>query len=187
MKKFLLILQLALLFFLAFSCQDKEAMAELEEFRTQAALEEQNIELVKKMFEAWAKDDMETFGELVAPGYVYYFPSNTEKPTSLEELRETAKMFWNGFPDMSFTMEDIFAVEDRVTFRFIQRGTHTGDFMGIPATGNTFESSGILISRIEDGKVVEQWEEFNMLGMMQQLGMELKPKEGEKELPLTME
>ncbi len=179
MKKLLPIIPLVLLLCLAFACQAQEAMAELEEFRAQAALEEQNIELVKKMFEAWGKEDMETFGELVAPGYVYYHPSNAEKPSSLEELREMAKVFWNAFPDMSFSMEDIFAVGDRVTFRFIQRGTHTGDFMGIPATGNTFESSGILISRIEDGKVVEQWEEFDMLGMMQQLGMELKPKEGE--------
>jgi steroid delta-isomerase-like uncharacterized protein len=158
-------------------CQDKEAIAELEAMKAQAEVEEQNIELAKKMFEAWGKGDMETYVELMAPGYVYYYPSGTENPTSLEELREMAKMFWNGFPDMSFIMEEIFAAGDRVTFRFIQRGTHTGDFMGIPATGNTFESSGILISRIEDGKVVEQWEEFDMLGMMMQLGMELKPKE----------
>ena len=174
MKKFLSIIPMLILLCFVFGCQNKEARAELDEFRAQAALEEQNIELAKKMFEAWGKGDMETFGELAAPSYVYYYPSSTEKPTSLEELREMAKMFWNGFPDMSFTMEEIYAAGDRVTFRFIQRGTHTGDFMGIPATGNAFESSGILISRIEDGKVVEQWEEFDMLGMMQQLGMELQ-------------
>ena len=49
--------------------------------------------------------------------------------------------------------------------------------MGIPATGNKIESSGILIARIENGKVVEQREEFDMMGFMQQLGMELKPRE----------
>ena len=180
MKNLYLVLPLALILCFMVGCQDKEAMAELEELKAQASVEEQNIALAKKMFEAWGKGDMETYGELMAPGYVYYYPSGTEKSSSLEEIREMAKMFWNGFPDMSFTMEEIFAAGDRVTFRFIQRGTHTGDFMGIPATGNTFESSGILISRIEDGKVVEQWEEFDMLGMMMQLGMELKPKEGEK-------
>jgi steroid delta-isomerase-like uncharacterized protein len=161
-------------------CQDKEAMAELEAMKAQAKVEEQNVELARKMFEAWGKGDMDAFGELLAPGYVYYYPSGTSKPISLEELRGMAKMFGDSFPDMSFSMEEIFAVEDKVVFRFIQRGTHTGDFMGIPATGNKFESSGILITRIADGKVVEQWEDFDMLGMMMQLGMELKPKEAEK-------
>jgi len=180
MKKLCIILPLAMILCFMVGCQDKEAMAELEAMKAQKEVEEQNKELALKMFEAWGKGDFETFGELLAPGYVYYYPSGTTKPTSLEELREMAKMFWNGFPDMSFSMEEIFVVGDRVLFRFIQRGTHTGDFMGIPATGNKFESSGILISRIENGKVVEQWEEFDMLGMMMQLGMELKPKEEEK-------
>ncbi len=52
--------------------------------------------------------------------------------------------------------------------------------MGIPATGNKYESSGILINRIENGKIVEAREELDQLGMMMQLGMELKPKEEEK-------
>ena len=180
MKKLYMILPLALILCLMVSCQDKEAMAELEAMKAQAEVEEQNVELVRKMFEAWGKGDMEAFGELLAPGYVYYYPSGTSNPISLEELREMAKMFWGGFPDMSFSMEEMFAAGDRVIFRFIQRGTHKGDFMGIPATGNKFECSGYLVSRIENGKIVEAREEFDMLGMMQQLGMELKPKEGEK-------
>jgi predicted ester cyclase len=55
-----------------------------------------------------------------------------------------------------------------------------GEFMGIPATGNKYEISGIWISRIENGKIVEQREELDMLGLYQQLGMELKPKGAEK-------
>ncbi len=174
MKKLYLILPLALILCLMVGCQDKEAMAELEAIKAQAELEEQNKALTQKMFEAWGKGDIETFKEFLALDYEYYYPSGNSKPMSIEELTEMAKMLWNGFPDMSFSMEEIFAVGDRVIFRFIQRGAHTGDFMGIPATGNEFESSGILISRIKNGKVVEQWEEFDMLGMMQQLGIELK-------------
>ncbi len=52
--------------------------------------------------------------------------------------------------------------------------------MGIPATGNKYETSEISIRRIENGKVVECWEQLDLLGLMQQLGMELKPKKGEK-------
>ena len=56
------------------------------------------------------------------------------------------------------------------------RGTHQGEFAGIPATGNKLGTSGILIFRIENGKVAEIREEFDSVGFMQQLGMELKPK-----------
>ncbi len=62
----------------------------------------------------------------------------------------------------------------------IVTGTHQGEFQGIPATGNEIEVSTILIWSFKNGKIVEEREEANWLGMMQQLGMELKPKEGEK-------
>jgi predicted ester cyclase len=60
------------------------------------------------------------------------------------------------------------------------RGTHQGEFAGIPATGNKVEISGIMIGRIENGKIVEEREEMDMLGLFMQLGMELKPKEVKK-------
>ena len=91
MKKLFMVLPLVFLLCFTFACQDKEAMAELEKYRAQAALKEQNVALAKKMFEAWGKGDMETYGELMAPGYVYYYPSGTEKSSSLEEIREMAE------------------------------------------------------------------------------------------------
>jgi len=177
MKKLFMILPLALILCFMVGCQDKAAMAELEEFKAQAAVEEQNMELTKQMFEAWGKGDTEAFKGFLAPDYVYYYPSGNPKSMSMEEVTGLAKAFWQGFPDMSFSMEDIFSAGDKVIFRFTQKGTQTGDFMGIPATGKSFVASGYLISRFVDGKVTEQWEEFDMMGMMTQLGMELKPKE----------
>ena len=172
MKKLFLVLPLVLLLCFAFACQDKEAMAELEAMKAQAEVEEQNVELVRKAFEAFGKGDMEAYGELVAPDYVYYGPSSTY---SLEELKESAKVWWASFPDMSFSIEEIFAVEDKVVTMLMQRGTHTGDFMGIPATGNKFEISGILITRIADGKIIWEKDESDWLGFNMQLGMELTP------------
>jgi predicted ester cyclase len=101
---------------------------------------------------------------------------------SLEQGIEQVKMFQNAIPDLVHNIEEIFAVGDKVILRFIGRGTHTGDIeeMGIHATGKTVEVSSIAIYRIENGKVVEERQEADMLGFMQQLGMELKPKEGEK-------
>ena len=150
------------------------------EFKAQAEIEEQNKELMRKSFEEWNKGNSEYFMEATTSDYILYSPSGNPNSMSREETVENVKMFWKGFPDISFNIEELIAVGDKIIVRFITRGTHNGEYMGIPATGNKIESSGIIISRIVNGKVVEQWEDFDMLGMMQQLGMELKPKEGEK-------
>ncbi len=180
MKKFLTIIPLVILLCFTFGCQDKEAMAELEAMKAQAEAEEQNKGLVKRMYEAWGKGDFEAFKEVVAPEYVYYLPSRSTKPMSLEEAIEFGKMLHNAFPDRTYSIEELIAVEDIIISRFIFSGTHEGEFMGIPATGNKTEISGIMIARIENGKIVEDKEEVDLLGLMQQLGMELKPKEEEK-------
>jgi len=180
MKKLCIILPMALILCFMVSCQNKEAMAELEAMKAQAEVEEQNKELVKRAWEAWSKGDFETYKELLAPDFVFYFPSRSTTPMSQEEPIEIRKMLQKAFPDISWSMEELIATEDKVIIRFIERGTHEGEFMGIPATGNKYETSGISIRRIENGKIVEAREELDMLGLMQQLGMELKPKEGEK-------
>ncbi len=180
MKKLLITLPLALILCFMVGCQDKEAMAELEEMKAQAEVEEQNKALIKRTFEGLNNKNDEIYQELYAPDYAWYFPSNNPKPLSREDAVETIKMFWKGFPDMSLSIEEIIAVRDKTIVRFVIRGTHEGEFMGIPATGKKVELSGIIISRIENGKWVEEWEEMDIMGLMQQLGMELKPKEGEK-------
>ena len=180
MKKLCMILPLALILCFMVGCQDKEAMAELDEFKAQAEVEEQNWALVMRMFDAFEKEDFETFRELFSPDYRLYSPSRSTKPMSREENIEFGKMAHKAFPDMSWRIEELIAKGDKVILRTIVRATHEGEFMGIPATGNKGEGSGIAIIRIEDGKVVEEREEFDWLGFMQQLGMELKPKEGEK-------
>jgi steroid delta-isomerase-like uncharacterized protein len=177
MKKLLLILPLALILCFMVGCQDKAAMAELEEFKAQAAVEEQNKEIVKHEWELYSKGDFEAFKELFAPEYVYYSPSATPKPVSIEEAIEFGKMIFKAFPDSSWTIEELLAAGDIVVNRWIWKGTHEGEFMGIPPTGIKLEMGGIGIARIENGKIVEEREDYDMLGMMQQLGMELKPKE----------
>ncbi len=180
MKKLLLILPMALILCFIVGCQDKEAMAELEAMKAQAELEEQNKEIVTRFVEAWNTGDFEAFKEVLAPDYAYYLPSRSTKPMSLEETIEMFKMLQKAFPDISWSLEELIATEDKVIIRVIERGTHEGEFMGIPATGNKYETSEISISRIENGKIVECWEELDLLGLMQQLGMELKPKEAKK-------
>ncbi len=181
MKKLLLIMPLAMIFCFMVGCKDKAAVADLEEFKAQAAVEEQNRELVRKTMDAtWSKGDFETLRMLLATDCALYYPSNSPNPVSREEWIEFVRMYRKAIPDISMSIEELISTEDKVIFRFIERGTHAGEFMGIPATGNKYETSGIGIIRIENGKIVETREEYDVLGFYQQLGMELKSKEEEK-------
>jgi len=180
MLQITMIIPIILLLCITFGCQNQATKAELEEFKAQAEVEEQNKELVKRFYEAANKGDSEALGEVLAPEYVWYVPSRNPESISREGAIEFIKMLHNAFPDITYSIEELIAVEDIVISRFIVRGTHEGEFEGIPATGNKFESGGILITRIENGKIVEDKEEVDLLGLMMQLGMELKPKEEEK-------
>ena len=108
--------------------------------------------------------------ELLAHDYVYHM-SGRPKPVTREEYKQFARMFRTAFPDGRMTVEDMIAEGDKVVTRYTSRGTHKGDFMGIPATGKEVVSTGIVISRIAEGKIAEDWEEFDGLGFSQQLGV----------------
>ncbi len=180
MNKYLCVVPLILVFCFTFACKDKAAMAELAKYRAQAAVEEQNKALLNRMWDAWNKGDFEVWKQMHADEYAYYSPSNSTKPLSREETIEMGKVFFKGFPDATTSIEGLITAGDKVITRWILRGTHKGEFAGIPATGKKVVNSGIMITRIENGKVVEDKEDYDSLGMMQQLGMELKPIEAKK-------
>jgi steroid delta-isomerase-like uncharacterized protein len=180
MKKYLCIVPLVLVFCFTIACQDKAAVAELAEFKAQAKVEEQNKVLAKRVMEAVNNEDLDTIKNFMASRFVRYSPSTTVDIRSLEEFIEVVKAIHRGLPDINISIEESYAEGNRVMFRYVMRGTHRGEFAGIPATGNKLETSGMLIFRIENGKVEEVREEFDSVGFMQQLGMELKPKEVKK-------
>jgi len=161
-------------------CKDKGAMAELEAMKAQAEVEEQNKEVVRKWLKAGDEGNIEGAMELFAPNFLWYSPSNSPAPMSKEESHEYLVMVLKAFPKQIHKIEEIMAVGDKVIIRIIGYSTHEGEFQGIPATGNKVEISEIIIWRFKDGKIVEMRHEADSLGMMQQLGMELKPKEAEK-------
>ena len=177
MKKLFVILPLALIVGFMAGCQDKEAMAELEEFRAQAALEEENKAFFMRASEAWLKEDIEALKEFFSPEFVGYSP--TGQGSSLERVLAQTKRTRLMFPDMTNIHEDVFAKGDLVVSRYISKGTHTGDIEGFPATGKEIEFGSIMISRIENGKIMESWVVPDLLNLYQQLGFELKPKEEE--------
>jgi steroid delta-isomerase-like uncharacterized protein len=88
--------------------------------------------------------------------------------------REANRQFWTAFftglPDVSVTMQDLITAGDRVVGRFVYRGTHTGNLLGIPASGKPVEMRSIDIWRVENGMFVEHWDELNLMQMFQQIG-----------------
>lgn len=75
------------------------------------------------------------------------------------------------FPDGHSTIDDMIAEGDLVVVRGTMTGTHTGEFLGIPATGKPVKVSGIDITRFVNGQSVEHWGQWDIMGMMQQLGV----------------
>jgi len=177
MKKLCMILPMAMVLCFMVGCQNQEAMVEFEEMKAQAEVEEQNKELVKHFYEAANERDFEAYKELLAPEYAWYVPSRNTEPISREGSMEFVRGMFDAFPDCHWSIEDLIAEGNIVVSRFIFRGTHEGEYQGIPATGNKIEISGFMMARIENGKIVEDKEDVDLLGFMQQLGMELKPKE----------
>ena len=77
----------------------------------------------------------------------------------------------SAFPDVYFTADDVLADGDKVAARFTMRGTHRGEFMGIPATNKKIVVTGTDIVRFSDNKAVEHWHEWSGMELLQQLGV----------------
>ena len=107
--------------------------------------------------------------ELFAVDFVHHF-TDPRLPPGRAAMKLLGQSIVAGFPDVQVTVEDLLADEDKVIERTTARATHTGEFNGIPATGNKLAWSEIHIYRLEDGKIVELWSEIDQLGLLVQLG-----------------
>jgi predicted ester cyclase len=128
-----------------------------------------NKALVRRLFE-FVNENKRLPLELYAATYTYHLPSSSEV-MDLARVNEVDAMFHAAFPDLHFTLEDLVAEGDKVAYRYSVWGTHMGEFMGIAATGKQILVTGTLTTRIVDGKFQEDWENIDMFGLMQQLGV----------------
>jgi steroid delta-isomerase-like uncharacterized protein len=94
------------------------------------------------------------------------------KPVGRDFLKQAVPRVAEGISDADFRIDDVIAEGDRVAVRLTSSATHTGTFMGQPASGNRYSISEIHIFRVRDGRVVEHWHVFDKLALMEQL----KPK-----------
>lgn len=111
---------------------------------------------------------MESFDELVAEDYVDR--SDATPVAGREPYRELIAETRQTFPDLHMTIEGMVASGDTVVLRFRATGTHQRELFGVPPTGRRLEWTGIGWLRFEDGRLVERWNESDMLSVLQQLG-----------------
>ena len=114
---------------------------------------------------------LELADEIYAPDYVGHDPSNPEEVRGLQAAKQAAADYRRAFPDLRVTVEDLIAEGDKVAARLRVRGTHLGDLNGIAPTGRRVDFTGIVMSRVEGGRIAEDWANFDDLGMMRQLGV----------------
>jgi predicted ester cyclase len=100
-------------------------------------------------------------------------------PDYSEAAKQEAADFRQGFPDVESTLEDLIAEGDKVVARWRAQATHQGEYMGISATGNRVEFTGISVYRIDRGKIAESWNVSDDLGLMRQIGA--VPESGQSE------
>ena len=120
--------------------------------------------------EGWAKGNVEVADEIFADRYVAHQPDGSEEDRGPEDVKQFLRQYREAFPDLEISIEDQIAEGEKVVTRWASRGTHRGEFRGIAPTGNEVSLTGIGIFRFSEGKVVESWDNFDQLGMLQQLG-----------------
>ena len=118
----------------------------------------------------WNEKQLDRAGEVVASDFLDYAPLPGQAP-GLEGAKRKWAMYLNAIPDLRVTIEDLVAEGDKVAVRRSYEGTHQGELLGIPATGKQVRVSSISIFRLAEGKIADSWEQWDRLGLLQQLGV----------------
>jgi steroid delta-isomerase-like uncharacterized protein len=119
--------------------------------------------------EVWNRGDVSLLDELHTAG----FRDRTGNPGLTPDtagMKQVILTIRAAFPDAVFTIEDLVADDDRVAARWTMRGTHNGEFNGMPATGRPLIMAGFGLVRIEDGRIAEFWHLEDDLAALRQLG-----------------
>jgi steroid delta-isomerase-like uncharacterized protein len=129
---------------------------------------EENKAIAIRSWQLVSVGDLDGFDEVYAADCVIHEADDDLR--GVEALKQFAAVFLEAFPDLQITVEDAVAEGDKVVTRWTGHGTHQGELMGNAPTGNPVTVTGITIHRLEGGKIAEEWEMFDMLGIMQQIG-----------------
>jgi len=124
-------------------------------------------EILHGIYEAINTGNLALLDEVVAPDYT----EHSEGFQGVEPFKQQLAAFRAAFPDLRVSIEDLLIDGDRFASRTTVTGTHTGDLMGMPATGRHISVEAVDIGRVENGRAKERWGGLNMYSMLTQLGV----------------
>jgi len=132
-------------------------------------------EVLHGIYEAINTGELGLLDKFVAPDYI----EHSEGFQGVEPFRQQVAAFRAAFPDLRVTIQDVLLTDgDRFASRTTVTGTHTGDLMGLPATGKHISVEAVDIGRVENGQAKERWGGINMYSMLTQLGVIPAPSAG---------
>ncbi len=128
--------------------------------------EDHKMLLRRRVDDIWNNGNMAVVDEVIAADYV-----NNGQTIGREGFTQFVTAVRAAFPDLQFTIDDMIAEADKLAVRYTGHATHQGEFSGIPPTGKPVTITGIDMFRLADGKIVEEWLNFDQLSMLQQMGV----------------
>jgi len=129
-----------------------------------------NEAVVRACFETAVRGDFAALDAILTPDYVLHAATSPEDVHGAEGLKDMVEMYRSAVGGMRLTIDHQFATGDHVATRFTVRGTHAGELLGVPATGRDVTCHGITVSRCRDGRIAEEWEITDALGLLRQVG-----------------
>ena len=128
-----------------------------------------NTKAVERMLQAIESAPESSVSENFTPKWVNHDPS-LPPLSGLDGAAQLIRLWRSGFSNLKVEIEDAFELDDKVACRFRVSGMHTGPLMGVPPTGKPISVTGTGIFRLVDGKLADNWVNFDALGLMQQVG-----------------
>jgi steroid delta-isomerase-like uncharacterized protein len=126
--------------------------------------------VMKRFVEFINTADEQLAGQVIASDAVFHAPTHAEPLRGPAGYLELLAILRTGFPDIHWTLEETITEGDRIAARFTMRGTHRGDFFGIPPTGNKISVQALNFYHLADGQIVGEQGQPDLLGIMQQIG-----------------
>lgn len=136
--------------------------------------QERNIAAQQRFAEIVNSGQLGRLGEAIAPDVVDHDPAPSQGPGPAG-FQATFAAMAASFPDLRVAADAVVADEENVAIAYQLTGTHQGEFLGLAPTGRTIQVRGVQIGRFRDGLLVERWGSSDQLGILQQLGAQVRP------------
>ena len=135
-----------------------------------------NKAIIRRLYdEVWNKRKLEVVSEIVSPSHALQGPNVAGSAVGPEAYKRQVALFLGGFSDLRWTIDDLIAEDSKVVACWTIFGTHTGEYLGVPATNKKVTVGGMTNHHLSNGKIMDSYSIWDALGMMPQMGVVARP------------